>query len=259
MNPMIDTEQATMFQQIAAQLDQISTALQALASGGGTEEPQPVQAEQTEQPVDMECKDVQKQPPEEKKEDFEKENNGPTASDSAKERLEADTTINDENFTEVGKTIMQLLKKQLPQQQKRLTTKQAPQANIAKTIANSLSPLMVQLNTVVAKQNSNELAISGILDAMGYSDEVLKTIETKNTQAVQKTQQNNLPVQSLDAGLFAKELIEQVLGTQNVSKNQNNYFGGAAYDENVKSHDKLTEKMPALFANAMKARGRGGK
>jgi len=184
--------------------------------------------------------------PEDEEEDPEmmlaqKESNGPTANPETKaeDRVEDPTDITEGNLSEVGKSLGLLLQlvganKSAPAQ---AVQKSAPaggdQVNIA--VLQSLAEISNVMKSLANQQNQQNTAISNILDGIGFSENVQKSLDNRPK-----------PVQNLDANGILNELttvLKSLNGGQNVQNNNNNAWGNVRKS----SHDELRDSLPAIF------------
>lgn len=165
----------------------------------------------------------------------EKEDKGPTVDDSAEEKVSIQTENNDAAASEIGKALFSLLKKQTPAKSVQKSN------NIEHVIAKALKPLVDQVNQV---QTFN----SNILDALGMSEQVEKSIKE---QPVQKSLQNsgNPPVQNTDASAIVKELVNAIK-SQAAEKNEEPSYKNDWHGVQ-KSRDNLKDALPAIFSGAL--------
>jgi hypothetical protein len=171
-----------------------------------------------------------------------KENNGPTANENAEDRNDNQTDINDENLTEVGKALLQLLEKN-----KRPVTKSNNIDAISQAVVKAITPLTKKIQQI-EQFNSN------MLDALGFANNIEKSLKV-DQQQVQKGLNNvnsqSAPVQTLDATAVVNKLVE-VIKSQAVQNN--NQQGQYRNDWNgmQKARKDLQDSLPFIFQNSKK-------
>ena len=159
-----------------------------------------------------------------------KENNGPTADDSGEERLKSETSVNNDNYSEVGKLLKTIVN---------LNAQKNQENNLASIIRKELNPL-------IDKINQQEQAIVNILDGFGIAEKIEKNITANNT--IQKNM-NNLPIQAPDQTAVLTE-IYTFLKSQNEKNKINKQYEGMTGLE--KSHNQMMEAIPFLFSENLK-------
>ena len=130
-----------------------------------------------------------------------KANEGPTANETAEQRAEPKTEINDDNISEVGKSLLTFIAKSVQQKpvQKSYNQNNINIDVIAKAIQTALQP-------VVAKMQEFETSQNNLFDALGFSEKIEKALDVNKSQDSQK------PVQTLDATAVVNELVNVVKG-----------------------------------------------
>lgn len=164
-----------------------------------------------------------------------KEDNGPTNNQKAEARADIQTDVNEENINEVGKALLTLLGKNVQKKKK--------ENEITKSIEKILIPVVKVLGD---KMQQQEIALGNIIDALGFSEKVAKSIES--TQPVQKSN-DRLPLQSDSTPVFEEML--KYFKSQNEEKKQ-----GETYRNDwtgiQKSRDNLSKALPFIFQNNIK-------
>ncbi len=191
-------------------------------------------------PKDEENQDEMKK----SKDTIEKENAGPTANENADERLKPETDINNKNMAEVGKMLINMLSKQ---------------SNVKKSNNTDINiitqAIQKALNPIVKKIESIEEFNSNVLDALGISAEVEKSINLPETQTVNKGMINsgNVPIQTPDATAVVNMLVEKMQELSDNKKTQNvqndNDWNGM---QNIRKH--LAEAQKYIFKNNLENR-----
>ena len=175
----------------------LSLVQQLLASQGG----------QTEQPMIAEAEEPNLDDPNQAME-LEKAVINENGDTKAEDRLSNQTEITDANISTLGKALQSLL-----------TKKQTVQkANSNNLILNELKKLNATLAYVAKAQQEQDTFNQNIMDALGFSNEVIQ----KSITTSQQTVQNAKPVQGQDMTLFAKELVGEVIKSLGVQQAQNN-------------------------------------
>lgn len=181
--------------------------------------------------------------PEEEPEDpnaIMKESNGPTANpeDKAENRVEDPTDITAGNLSEVGKSLGLLLQlmnvnKSAPAQSVQKSAPAGDQVNTA--VLKSLAEISNVMKSLADQQNQQNTAISNILDGIGFSENVQKSLDNRPK-----------PVQNLDGAGLMNELLgvmKSIQNGQNTPQNNN-----SAWNNVRKSgHEELRDSLPALF------------
>lgn len=181
--------------------------------------------------------------PEEEPEDpnaIAKESNGPTANpeDKAEARVEDPTDITDGNLSEVGKSLGLLLQmmnvnKSAPVQSVQKSAPAGEQVNTA--VLKSLAEISNVMKSLADQQNSQNTAISNILEGIGFTENVQKSLDSRPK-----------PVQNLDGAGLMNELLgvmKSLQGGQNNQQSNNNAWSNVRKS----GHDELRDSLPALF------------
>jgi hypothetical protein len=243
---MLSPEEMTLLGQLKALVEEI-LSLQGADSAGQapTEDSGQIleslrNIENALSPKDEENQDEMKK----SKDTIEKENAGPTANENADERLKPETDINNKNMAEVGKMLMNMLSKQ---------------SNVKKSNNTDINiitqAIQKALNPIVQKIESIEEFNSNVLDALGISAEVEKSINLPDTQTVNKGMINsgNIPVQTPDATAVVNMLVEKMQELSDNKKTQNiqndNDWNGM---QNIRKH--LAEAQTYIFKNNLENR-----
>lgn len=182
---------------------------------------------------------------EEEEEDVMKESNGPTANpeDKAEDRVEEPTDITAGNLSEVGKSLNALVRAinggqtvQKSAPKRRL----APKSNNDVLVMKSIAEISKVMKSLADQQNTQNLAIQNILDGIGFTENVQKSL------AVQKSK-SSAPIGNLDGTQVLAELTSVLKGLQNgnndrMGENRQQWSGTVQ-----KSRTELANALPALF------------
>ncbi len=242
-------------QTLVAQMKSIIEQLESLQGGGGEGAEVIEEASLTEKDIisaikKLAAKDnlgdsTEEGIPDKDKEDanksksVKKEDNGPTANEDAEDRAEADTDVNDDNLSEVGKTLMQLFVKSKP---KKSVQKNIDADIITQAVAKAILPIAQKIQQI-------ETFNSNVLDALGFSDEVEKSLKAPETQEVQKGLNNskNKPIQSIDATGVVGELVN-VIKSLTAEKQEQGQFRND-WNGMQKARKDLADALPFIFKN----------
>lgn len=195
----IAPEEKTLLSQIQALIEQL------LSSGSGGEQQQMVAESENpnmqdpNQAVDPEPEDVKKEMQEE------------TGDTKAEDRLNNQTDLTDSSMAQLGKSLLAVLAKQ------KIVQKSTSNPNSA--ILNELKKLNGTLSSVVKAQQDQDVFNQGIMDALGFSKEVVQKSITNTTPP-----QTQKPIQSQDMTTFAKELVAEVMKSMNQQPTRNPEF-----------------------------------
>jgi len=192
-------------------LENIGTMISQLMAGGNMN---PVEDE-VMMSGDNEEDDVAKAKDDEEDE-VKKENNGPTANPSTKaeDRVEDPTLNNELNESEVGKAALAALMNlvQKSSQPKKVQKSAAPKGTDA-LIMNALSEMTSVMKSISDKQGQTDLAMSNILDGIGFTDQMAE-------QMVQKSAPKHTPVQNTDSAMIMNAFMEVLKNAGGNSVNQ---------------------------------------
>ena len=172
--------------------------------------------------------------------DVEKENNGPTANETADERLKPDTDINDKNMGEVGKALMLIAKSLKPEQ------KVKKENTVVQGLKEVLAPIVNKIEQI-EKFNTN------MMDALG----VAKSVESNVQKSILNKNNSSLPVQSYDATQVVKELIDVIKenSKQNSSEIHKSGFQPVGDHNDLQTARKnLKDALPFIFSKNINSR-----
>lgn len=173
--------------------------------------------------------------------DVEKENNGPTASETADERLEPETDINDKNMGEVGKALMLIAKSLQPKQK---VKKANPYVEGLKEV---LGPIVNKIEEI-EKFNVN------MMDALG----VTKSIERSVQKSIVPKKNSDTPVQNYDATQVVKELINVIKGNLKQASPEGIYKSGfqpvGDHNDLQTARKNLKDALPFIFEKKLNDR-----
>ena len=250
VNKMLSPEEQTLL----ANLKTILQELESLQQGGYQETEAPAEMSMSNKDLLSAIKkltesnnlgDSTEEMGEEKKETkslLTKEDNGPTANDNADERIDNQTDINDENMSEVGKTLIQLLQKK---------SKTVAKSNNIDLITNAVKKAIMP---IVSKIQEIEKFNENMLDSLRFSEKIEKSLKDNqnNNQQVQKgfVNSNNAPVQTLDATAVVNQLVE-VIKSQAVQNNQQSQFKND-WNGMQEARKDLKNALPFIFQNSKK-------
>ena len=191
-------------------LENIGTMISQLMAGGNMN---PVEDE-VMMGADPEDGVIKAEGEEDDPEKVEKENNGPTANEPAENRVEDPTLNNELNESEVGKAalnmLMNLVQKSSPQ--KKVQKSAAPNGTNA-LIMNALSEMTSVMKSISDKQGQTDLAMSNILEGIGFTDQMAE-------QMVAKSAPTHTPVQSPDSAMIMNAFMEVLKNANGNSVNQ---------------------------------------
>lgn len=171
-----------------------------------------------------------------------KENNGPTANEKAEQRSGPDSEVNDKNMSEVGKMLLALLSKNSQSVNKSISVNQNQpilQADIiAQAVAKALEPIANKI-TQMEQFNGN------ILEALGFSEKIEKSLPSVQNQNVNKGQ---VPIQAVDATAVVGELVNCIKSM--ASGNQQHKIDGIPQLNSLQETRKsLKDALPLIFQN----------
>lgn len=126
--------------------------------------------------------------------DVRKANEGPTADDKAELRTEDGTDITEENYSEVGKAFMNLFAKK----------------SVRKSAGSQSDNIAIVLKGISDRIGQMETAQANLLDAIGLTESVEKSLMAGQNNTVQKS----APVSSPDANAFMQSFVEMVMKAQ---------------------------------------------
>lgn len=178
--------------------------------------------------------------PEEEEQDPEevmKESNGPTANpeDKAEDRVGDGTDITEGNLSEVGKSLAKLIEIMgaKPQQQivKKSATPSVDQTNLL--VMKSLAEISNVMKSLADQQNQQNTAISNILDGIGFTQEVNKSLSSTP---------KNTPVGNMDGANVVNELAKVLKDLQSGQQQSQDSFS-----VRKSQHTSLAEALPQIF------------
>lgn len=168
--------------------------------------------------------------PEKDPEAVEKSSEGETGDDPAEKRIEEVTPTTDASLQDLKKSIGDLV---TVMGGKKAVQKSQPIAQDNKTVE-ALGEIAKVLKGVVSSQNTQEQFNSIVMNAIGYSDDVIKkSIETPEKKI------ENKPIGSTDANAVIKALAAELLNQSNgdgVSKNNPEYQHAFNQKKNVRKN-----------------------
>lgn len=162
------------------------------------------------------------------------------ANQDAETRMDVGTEVNDKALPLIGKMLQLLADKNSAQ-------KSSPASMITKAITDALKPLVQKIGEL-EQFNAN------MLDAMGVTQEVEKSMDEARTQGVQKSRA--LPVQSPDTTAIVSELINVIKDMAgNKSAEPSRRFDSVGDDAGLEGVRKdLTTALPFIFRDAIARR-----
>lgn len=190
-----------------------------------------------------------------------KEDNGPTANEDAEARAEAITDINDQNLSEVGKTLLSLIVQSARAQgiQQPVTKSQMVTKSANNQDNNNVNLAVIKTLEIIAKKiEGMEQFNNNILDALGFSQKIEKSQDLQGLQGLQSIQksQNTPPVQTIDATGVVNELINVIKSQSAVNPQSQNQQPNFRNDWNgmQATRKSLADAMPLIFKNAVASR-----
>lgn len=167
-----------------------------------------------------------------------KENNGPTANpeDKAEDRVEDPTDITAGNLSEVGKSLNALVELLTPKKQpvRKSATPRVDQSNAL--VMKALADISTVMKSLADQQKQQDDAISNILEGIGFTAEVQKSLPKQTPKQT--------PVGALGNDAVVSELLTVLKDLKSGNdKPQYNSF-------NVKKsqHDELRNAMGDIFS-----------
>jgi hypothetical protein len=154
-----------------------------------------------------------------------------TGDDKAETRLNNQTDVTDESMTDLKKTINQL--------KEMIGKKKAVQKSRTNDpVLKELRTLNQTLQSVIKTQQEQEQFNHNLMNAIGFSDEVV----TKTLESEKQSVNPNKPIQGKDMALFAQELVTQIFknlpqGQQNQIQKDNHPFNQRRYDIQEPMHN----------------------
>ena len=228
-------EEVALVDNIGSLIDQLKS------SGGGSIEEEVMMADDEEEDMVMKTDGEY-----EEEDEVMKESNGPTANpeDKAEDRVEDPTDITAGNLAEVGKSLNTLVRIMKSRQGVQKSAKQPmrQQSTTSQSdvmVIKSLAQISKVMKSLADRQNSQDLALQNILDGIGFTENVQKSIGAQK--------QSNVPVGNLDGAQVLSELTTVLKGLQ--SNGQNTGMGQNPQWGNVQksSRNQLVEAMPSIF------------
>ena len=136
---------------------------------------------------------------------------GTTGDSDAEERLDDNTDITDESLSDIGKAA-KMLTNMFRERDKKATKSLKPNVNVQ--IVNTLTTLTKELKKISTRQDAFESFAGNITDAMGYSDEVIKSQKTEMDKILNKD------VKPKQANQMSSELIRTLVKSIYAEVNQ---------------------------------------
>lgn len=209
-------------------LDNISTMIEQLkASGMNT----------VDSEITMAAAMPEKEEEKEDEEIIKKANEGPTANPETKaeDRVEEPTDITAGNLSEVGKSLALLAPLFQSLQKKNTSVKKSSNDQTNAIVMKSLEQISNVMKSLADQQSQQNTAIQNILEGIGFTEKVQKSLEVKKVAT---------PVGSLDNAGILNELVTVLKGLNNgnnITNQPNNW--------NVKKnqHVELAEALPSIF------------
>lgn len=198
-------------------LENIGTMIQQMMAGGN---PNPIEGEVAMMGDDPEDGVIKAEgDPEEDPDAVAKENNGPTADPStpAEARVEDPTLNNELNESEVGKAALNMLMNLVSKSaQPKIVQKAAAPTGTNALIMNALSEMTSVMKSISDKQGQTDLAMSNILEGIGFTDEMANQMVQKAAPAAAAHQ----PVGSPDSAMIMNAFMEVLKNVNGNSVNQ---------------------------------------
>jgi len=231
---MINPDLAALLEKLKAGLESILTAENAENAEGQPEL----------QNAEMAAQENQMQKPCADGRDLNKENAGPTANDSAEDRLNPPTDNNNAQvMAQVGKMMQDIIFQNASQNQAPGAVTQTQLLEVTKQITDSV----IKAVTPITKQVQEvRTATEYMLESLGYTEQVMKEMEVPKSQPIQKS--NNNPVATIDAGQFIKEFMTTYGPVNNnVQKTNTTYSNVREESADEKRRNELRKSRSVFF------------